>query len=187
MPLTQRQSARALPRVSYCLVLCGLLTAGPGDLYAQSPSAKATDGVALTLEGCLTREGRRGRSSAAEQFVLTVGPATPAPGGGTAAGTTSTGAAVPAPPQPKMYTLRSADDAAIDLPALVGHRVRVSGTSTGPMTTAPLAGRSAEATPYQAPVASPSTDAGATGTAFDTTNLPTLVVKTITSLAGTCP
>lgn len=143
---------------------------------AQGPE-KPPSATTITVEGCLTRDGDASRSSAAQLYVLNTGTPTSAvasPGAG----------AVPAPPQPKMYVLRSTDATPVALASLVNHKVRVTGSSTGPATTAPLAGRSPEATPYQAPVATPG--AGATGTPFDTTNLPTLVVTTITSVASTC-
>ena len=56
------------------------------------------------------------------------------------------------------------------------------GTSTAAATTSPLAGRSPEATPFPAAVATGSAGSGATGTPFDRANLPTIVVRTITSL-----
>lgn len=184
MSCTCRQSRVAFHQLGFGLLLGALMLGAPRSLHAQAPAPAASEGVSLTLEGCLTMEGRRGTSSAAEQFVLTVA-ATPGAQAGQRGAAAASGASVPAPPQPTMYTLRSADDTPVELPSFVGHRVRVTGTSTGPMTTAPLAGRSPEATPYQAPVASP-TETGATGTPFDSTNLPTLVVSTIASLASTC-
>lgn len=138
-----------------------------------------------TIEGCLTRPDGASSSATAGQFVLIEGSptqrTTPSP-----AGRQPTSGAVPAPPQAVMYVLRSDDDDRVRFPSFVGHRVRVTGSTTAPSTTAPLAGRSPEATPYQAPVATPSTTAGATGTPFDTANLPTLVVRSITSLVGAC-
>lgn len=138
-----------------------------------------------TIEGCLTRPDGASSSATAGQFVLIEGSpserTTPSP-----AGRQPTSGAVPAPPQAVMYVLRSDDDDRVRFPPFVGHRIRATGTTTAPSTTAPLAGRSPEATPYQAPVATPSATSGATGTPFDTANLPTLVVRSITSLAETC-
>jgi hypothetical protein len=85
-----------------------------------------------------------------------------------------------------VYVLRVADGATLDFGSAVNRKVRVVGTSTAPATTAPLAGRSPEATPYQAPVATPSDTARATGTPFDTVNLPTLVAKSMTVEGGAC-
>ena len=105
------------------------------------------------------------------------------------AGSASSGAKAPAPPHARMYVLRSAPEAPRSFNTMIGHHVRVTGTTTAAATTAPLAGRSPEATPYDSPVATPSAGASAptpTGTAFDTANLPTLVVHGITSVASSC-
>ena len=64
----------------------------------------------------------------------------------------------------------------------VNHIVRVTGATTAPMTTSPLAGRSPEATPNPAATAPP----GSTGTVFDTANLPTLTVTTLSMVAQSC-
>ncbi len=163
----------------------------PALAAAQTAAADVPGAVRLTVEGCLTKEGGAERSSAAEQFVLTV---TTPPGetvGATTGGaeSASNGAKAPAPPHVRMYVLRSAPEAPRSFNTMLDHRVRVTGTTTAAATTAPLAGRSPEATPYEAPVAAPSAGATApppTGTAFDTANLPTLVVHGITSVASRC-
>ncbi len=80
-----------------------------------------------------------------------------------------------------MYVLVPHDDT-IDLSKHVNHTVRVTGASTAPMTTAPLAGRSAEASP----VGGATAPAGATGTAFDTSNLPSLAVTTLAMVSANC-
>ncbi len=147
---------------------------------AAQPAAPKAGVAAITVEGCLTRDASQGQSSAAGQYVLMlqpVGPATPAP---------SPGGVVPPPALPKMYALRTTDEHPVTLPPLVDHRVRVEGTSTAAATTSPLAGRSPEATPFPAAVSTGSAGSGATGTQFDRANLPTIVVRTITSLATTC-
>jgi hypothetical protein len=164
------------------LLMFGLALAVPMSVAAQ-PAPAAAGVTAITVEGCLTRDAS-GTSSAAEQYVLTLQPAgtaRPAP-----AAAPTPGGMVPAPALPAMYVLRTTDEHPVTLPPLVNHRVRVEGTSTAQATTAPLAGRSAEATPYAAPVATGSAGSGATGTPFDRANLPTLVVRTITSVAATC-
>lgn len=144
------------------------------------PATPAAGVAAITVEGCLTRDASKGQTSAAEQYVLTL------PASSTAASAPATGGAVPPPALPKMYALRTSDAHPVTLPALVTHRVRVTGTSTAAATTSPLAGRSSEATPFPAAVATGSAGSGATGTPFDRANLPTIVVQTITSLASTC-
>jgi hypothetical protein len=150
-------------------------------MSAEAQPATPRAGVtALTVEGCLTRDASKDQTSAAEQYVLTL------PSRTTAATTPATGGAVPAPALPTMYALRTTDEHPVTLPPLVNHRVRVTGTSTAAATTSPLAGRSSEATPFPAAVATGSAGSGATGTPFDRANLPTIVVRTITSLATTC-
>lgn len=164
------------------LLMFGLTIALPMSAAAQPATARAGM-AAITAEGCLTRD-TSGKSSAADQFVLMLQPAGSAqPAVATAP---STGGVVPAPALPKMYALRTTDEHPVSLPALVNHRVKVEGTSTAQATTAPLAGRSPEATPFPAAVATGSAGSGATGTPFDRANLPTIVVRTITSLATTC-
>jgi hypothetical protein len=168
---------------SRALAMFAFAIAVPTSAAAQPATPKA--GVeAINVEGCLTQDVSRGQSSAEGQYVLMlqpVGAAAPA-----AAPASSNGGVVPAPALPKMYALRTTDDHPVTLPPLVNHRVRVEGTSTAAATTSPLAGRSPEATPFPAAVSTGSADAGATGTPFDRANLPTIVVRTITSLATTC-
>jgi hypothetical protein len=146
---------------------------------APAPADPRAGRTTVSVEGCLTKE-RGGTSSVDELYVLAV----PTPAAAPAA--PSTGGMVPAPALPKMYVLRSTTQPPVPLDSFVNHRVKVEGTSTDGATSAPLAGRSPEATPYQAPVATGSAGAGATGTPFDRTNLPTLVVTSVTSLAATC-
>ena len=164
----------ALPLLTSATALT--LVAVPATAQTPTPAAGTTR---VTVEGCLSKDDRPERSSAATQFVLTdqQAPPPPAATGGTSAGAMTAGPIT----VKKAYTLRS-DLAGVNLQAHVGQRVRVTGTSTGPSTSAPLAGRSPEATPHPAPAGPP----GSTGSDFDTANLPTLVVASITALGGTC-
>jgi hypothetical protein len=149
---------------------------------AQAPAPAAPQpGAMVTVEGCVTRESAT-QSSAPAQYVLT-DDSRPVPAPPGRAPATSSGATSSGPPQPKrpMYVLRTQADK-IDLAAHLNQRVRVTGATTAPMTTAPLAGRSPEATPNPAPTGPP----GSTGTPFDTANLPTLAVTTLVKLDGTC-
>jgi hypothetical protein len=156
-------------------------------MAAQTPSPTAQQpGVMLTVEGCLTREPAAGISAAATQFVLVDRRATDtAPMATTpvSAQVTSPGATAAGNPPParKMYVLR-AQGTEINLDAHVNQVVRVTGASTGPQTTSPLAGRSPEATPNPGVSSVP----GSTGTMFDTANLPTLAVTTLTVVAERC-
>lgn len=169
---------RGLGAASACWL--GLTLSAPVDAQTQPAKEKAGES-AIAVEGCLTKEGPAGTSSAAEQFVLVL----PAPD--RTSGTATTGAAEPAPPLPKMYALRSAETSPIAFASFVNQRVKVAGTTTAGATSAPLAGRSPEATPYPAPAAAGSTaPGGATGTPFDRANLPTIVVSSMTSVAKTC-
>ncbi|MEP7116864.1 MAG: hypothetical protein ABI880_04750, partial [Acidobacteriota bacterium] len=81
----------------------------------------------------------------------------------------------------KLYVL-AAHGESVDFAKHLNHLVRVTGATTAPLTTAPLAGRSPQAVPVNGTVA----PAGATGTAFDTTNVPTLSVTTLSMVAATC-
>jgi hypothetical protein len=150
---------------------------------AQSP-APPQPGAMVTVEGCVSREEPSGRtSSAPAQYVLT-DETTPAPAAAPSpAGRTSSGATAAGTPKPlrTMYALR-AQGSSVDLAAHLNKRVRVTGATTAPMTTAPLAGRSPEATPNPAPTGPP----GSTGTPFDTANLPTLAVAALVAIDGTC-
>lgn len=159
-------------------VLCSLFALLPTIGGAQTAPAAAP---ALTVEGCVSKDDRRDGSSVASQFVLT--DRTPARPSTPAAGATSPGAMTAGTPAParKAYTLRT-DLKSVDLGTYIGRMVRVTGHSTAAVTTAPLAGRSPEATPNPAPAATP----GATGSDFDTANLPTLVVATITTIGAAC-
>lgn len=171
------------------LMAVTVIAAGLPPAFAQVPAADPPGAERITLEGCLTRGGGADRSTAAEQFVLTVAPAKTAPVSPAAEGARSSGAKAPEPAHPRMFVLRSAPEAPRSFNTMVNHHVRVTGTSTAAATTAPLAGRSPEATPYEAPVATPTpgtTTSSPTGTAFDTANLPTLVVHGITSVASSC-
>ena len=155
---------------------------------AQTP---ALPSALITVVGCLTRQNVApqpgtapgGTPAIPAPFVLT-DQAPPAVATGTAAGSASSGATASGGQTPgrKMYVLRT-EGAAMDLTAHLNHTVRVTGATTAPMTTAPLAGRSPEATPVSGATAPP----GATGTRFDTANLPTLVVTTLTMVSATCP
>lgn len=181
-------TARASRRLSCVGSAIASLTIAVGAAAAQVPAADPPGAATLTLEGCLTKEGGADRSTAAEQFILTVAPATP-PSTPRDQGARSSGAKAPEPAHPRMFVLRSAPEAPRSFNTMIDHKVRVTGTSTAVATTAPLAGRSAEATPYEAPVATPTPGAATstpTGTPFDTANLPTLVVHGITSVASSC-
>lgn len=150
--------------------------------FAQAPAAPQP-GAMVTVEGCVSREAADRTSSAPAQYVLT-DDKTPAPAAApSAGGSTSSGATAAGTPKPQrmMYVLR-AQGSTVNLDAHLNTRVRVTGATTAPMTTAPLAGRSPEATPNPAPTGPP----GSTGTAFDTANLPTLAVTTLVAVGGTC-
>lgn len=170
---------------------------------AQTPSAQAppaqpptaAQGAMVTVVGCVTRQqatpqtGAGASTQAAQpQFLLTdsAAPVTPPStrtDGATPTGTTSRGATPAAGQMPgrKIYVLVPHGDS-IDLAAHVNHMVRVTGASTAPQTTSPLAGRSPEALPVPGDTA----PAGATGTPFDTSNLPTLAVTAVAMVASTC-
>ena len=137
-------------------------------------------GAMVTVDGCLTREPGPKSSTAAFTYVLTDRTA-PAPAAGASSASSGATAAGTPPPVRKMYVLRPHSDA-IALDKHVNHTVRVTGATTAPMTTAPLAGRSPEATPNPAPTGPP----GSTGTPFDTANLPTLTVTTLAMVADSC-
>lgn len=176
--------SRSWRRRVMALAVCA--AASPALASAQVAAADPPGATKITLEGCLTKEGGSDHSTAAGQFVLTVAPA---PAAAPSEGARSAGAKAPEPAHPRMFVLRSAPEAPRSFNTMVNHHVRVTGTSTAMATTAPLAGRSPEATPYEAPVATPTPGASTsspTGTAFDTANLPTLVVHGITSVASSC-
>jgi hypothetical protein len=170
---------RAAVRVVLAAPLLCIALLVPATAQTPAPADPKAGSTRVTVEGCLTKEGGAETSSAAELYVLTM--PTPAK-----AAAPATGGAVPAPALQKMYVLRSTTQPPVPLDSFVNHRVKVEGTSTDKATSAPLAGRSSEATPYQAPVTTGSAGSGATGTLFDRTNLPTLVVTSLTSLASTC-
>lgn len=152
--------------------------------FAQTPTPAASQpGAMVTVEWCVSREPSGRTSSAPAQYVLT-DDKTPAPAAApSATGSTSSGATAAGTPTPQrmMYVLR-AQGSTVNLDAHVNTRVRVTGATTAPMTTAPLAGRSPEATPNPAPTGPP----GSTGTAFDTANLPTLAVTALVAIEGAC-
>ena len=157
----------------------------------QAPVTPPVAGATVTVVGCLTRQNvapqpgttPRGTPDTPAPFVLT-DRTPPAVAPGTPPGTASSGATASGGQMPgrKMYVLRT-EGTATDLAAHLNHTVRVTGATTASMTTAPLAGRSPEATPVAGATAPP----GATGTRFDTANLPTLVVTTIAMVSATCP
>jgi hypothetical protein len=153
----------------------------------QAPAAPALPGAMVTVVGCLTAGNAAGAPATASrgtapQYVLT-DQAPPAQASGPPEATPSRGATSAGAQKParRMYVLRSEGDTT-DLSKHVNHAVRVTGATTAPMTTAPLAGRSPEATPVTGAAAPP----GATGTPFDTTNLPTLVVTNLVMVSATC-
>ncbi len=158
---------------------------------APAPAPPSQPGAMVTVVGCLTRQNLapqpgtapRGTAGTPAPFVLT-DQAPPVVATGSAAGSASSGATASGGQTPgrKMYVLRT-ESATMDLTEHLNHTVRVTGATTGPLTTAPLAGRSPEATPVAGATAPP----GATGTRFDTANLPTLVVTTVTMVSSTCP
>ncbi|MGE0363538.1 MAG: hypothetical protein AB7H93_22860 [Vicinamibacterales bacterium] len=137
----------------------------------------------VTVEGCVTRDDRAG-SAVRALYVLTdrrpaPGPATAgSPAAPTSSGATAAGNGVP---RRRLYVLRAATES-IDLRRHVGRMVRATGATTAPLTTAPLAGRSPEATPVPAAIA----PAGATGSPDDTANPPTLAVTALVGLDGEC-
>jgi hypothetical protein len=174
------ESATGVKPIAHWLVAwasLGLIAMGSAQTTPSAPQS----GVMVSVEGCVTKDDRPSASSAAAQFVLTDN--TAAARVAAAAPSTSSGATAAGAPQlaRKMYVLR-AETGTIDLAQHVGRQVRVTGATTGPLTTAPLAGRSPEATPNPAPTAPP----GSTGTVFDTANLPTLAVTSLMRLDGAC-
>lgn len=164
------------------------LTAGAQTPQTQ-PAKPAVPGVMVTVVGCVTREAAtpqtasRSGQAAAPQFVLTDNSTPATPPGARTDGATSSGATLDGGQSARrtMYVLVPRD-ASLDLAAHVNHTVRVTGASTAPQTTAPLAGRSPNAVPVPGDTAPP----GATGTAFDTSNLPTLAVTSLAMVATTC-
>ena len=163
-----------------------LVTAVVATSAGQAPAPAAPtapqQGTMVTVEGCLTREPGPKESTAALAYVLTDRTSLEA-AAGSAPGTATSGAtsAGQPPPARKMYVLRPHNEA-IDLTKHVNHLVRVTGATTAPKTTAPVAGRSPYATPDSAPASPP----GSTGTVFDTANLPTLTVTTLAMVATSC-
>lgn len=149
---------------------------------AQTPAARPAPGPVVSAEGCLTRQNLapqpgtdpRGTAVAPAPFVL-IG--YPPPYAGASA---ERGSAVRQPPR-ATYVL-TAKGADLNLSAHLNQSVRVTGATTAPLTTAPLSGRSTEATPVTGVTAPP----GATGTAFDTANVPSLVVTALTVLSPQC-
>lgn len=164
-----------MPRSLGYLLVAPVVAAASLTLAAQTPPGAER----LTVEGCVTKDDRADRSTAASQFVLTdrSAPTPPAASGASSAGAMASGQTT----AKKAYALRS-DVATVDLQTHIGKMVRVTGTSTAPSTTEPLAGRSPEATPHPPTAGTP----GSTGSMFDTANLPTLVVTSITAIPGTC-
>ena len=171
-----------IPR--FVLTTLGAAVASVAAAATQTPAPKQPaapqPGAMVTVEGCLTREPGPTSSTAAFTYVLTDRTAPPPAAGAPSATSGATAAGTP-PPARKMYVLRPHSDA-VTLDKHLNHTVRVTGATTAPMTTAPLAGRSPEATPNPAPTGPP----GSTGTPFDTSNLPTLTVTTLAMVANSC-
>ena len=169
----------------------------------QKAPAPAAPGAMVTVVGCISRQSvspqpgtaPRDASAPAAQYVLTdqtppaaamgtpdgAATTTPDASGATPTSRGATTAAGPQKPGRKMYILRT-EGTTVDFAPHVNHTVRVTGATTASMISAPLAGRSPEATPVPGSTAPP----GATGTAFDTTNLPTLVVTTLAMVGPSC-
>ena len=169
--------AAALASAAISAWSVGLAGVEPSALPQTTPAAQLP-GTMVTVEGCVTKDDSPATSSAAAQYVLIDRTTVAAPAAGTSPGATAAGN------QPRLRTLYvlKAETASINLMQHVGQRVRVTGATTGPMTTAPLAGRSPEATPNPAPTGPP----GSTGTVFDTANPPTLAVTALVRLEGAC-
>ena len=171
-----------IPR--FVLTTLGVAVASLAAASTQTPAptqpAAPQPGAMVTVEGCLTKEPGPKSSTAAFTYVLDRPDGAGARGRRAAASSGATAAGTP-PPARKMYVLRPHSDA-ITLDKHLNHTVRVTGATTAPMTTAPLAGRSPEATPNPAPTGPP----GSTGTPFDTSNLPTLTVTTLAMVADSC-
>ena len=155
----------------------GLAGVEPSALRQTAPAAQLP-GTMVTVEGCVTKDDSPVTSSAAAQFVLIDRTTVAAPAPSSSPGATAAGN----PPRLRALYVLKAEAASIDLTQHVGRRVRVTGATTGPMTTAPLGGRSPEATPNPAPTGPP----GSTGTPFDTANPPTLAVTALVRLEGAC-
>lgn len=167
-----------------------IVAIGPVAHAIQPPAPAPTpeQGAMVTVEGCVTAvtppgsppDAARASTSTTTLYVLMgpqaaalVNPAPETPRGATASGN-------PKPSRP-MYVLR-AQAGTVDIAAHRGQQVRVTGATTAPMTSAPLAGRSPEATPTPGTTAPP----GATGTVFDTSNLPTLAITSLVVTAKIC-
>lgn len=169
------------------ITTCSVMTAAAQSQPAQ-PATAATPGAPITVIGCVTRQsatpqtgaGTRGQAGPLP-FLLT-DQASPTPPSVPTDGTASSGATPTGGQTPRTTYVLVGHDDKVDLSKHVNHTVRVTGTSTASLTTAPLAGRSPEAAPVGGVTAPP----GATGTAFDTSNLPTLTVTTLTMLSTTC-
>lgn len=161
--------------------LAAALLAAPPAAAGQSPAA--SPGATVTVEGCVTRDDRPGSAVRALYVLTDRRPAPPPATTGSAEASTSSGATAAGNvvPRRRLYVLRAATES-IELSRHVGRMVRATGATTARLTTAPLAGRSPEATPVPAATA----PAGATGSADDTAHLPTLAVTTLTGIDGTC-
>ena len=179
-----RAGARSWAGLSIAVALAAI-AAGSVRLAGVEPSALTQTapggqlpGTLVTVEGCVSKDDSPATSSAAAQFVLIDRTAVAAPAATASPGATAAGN------QPRLRTLYvlKTESASINLSQHVGRRVRVTGATTGPMTTAPLGGRSPEATPNPAPTGPP----GSTGTVFDTANPPTLAVTSLVRLDGAC-
>jgi hypothetical protein len=172
-------------RVARLTHFCGslLVVAASASAAAAQTEKRAPGTSTLTVEGCLARQAAvAGAAAQPDRYLLTLDQ----PAAATNAEKQPRSGATPAPPHRTIYVLRVADGVTLDLAAAANRKVRITGTSTAPSTSAPLAGRSPEATPYQAPVATPSDTSRATGTPFDTANLPTLVVQSMAVQPTTC-
>ncbi len=164
------------------VVLAALVALVPVVAAAQAP-ARPTPGPMVTVEGCVTRDDRPGSSVQALYVLTDRRPAAPSASSPPAGATTSSGSLPGGTtgPRRKLYVLRAGSDA-IDLSRHLDRMVRATGATTAPMTSAPLAGRSPEATPVPTTTAPP----GATGSADDTAHLPTLAVTTLVAIDGEC-
>lgn len=168
------------------LALAGLACAVPVMAQSTAPALPA-QGVMVTVEGCVSKADPaaqlpvRTGTAADVQYVLTA-PASSEPPARTPE--TSSGATAAGFPKParKMYILSPASGVSVDLARHLSHTVRVTGATTAPLTTDPLGGRSPEATPRPGTTAPP----GSTGSLYDTTNLPTLAVTSLTLVATSC-
>lgn len=173
----------------------GALNAGAQTPTPPAPAIPGLPGALVTAEGCVTRESASPQTAAiarepaaAMQYVLTehTPPAPFVPDGSASSGaTTPLGERTPGR---KLYVLVARDGDTLDFAKHLNHIVRVTGAALAPMPSTPPAGRSPVASPVAGATGATGTTApaGATGTPFGTTIVPTLAVTTLAMVSSTC-